>query len=81
MKSFKDNLNNKNHSVAPSRSSFIAVFIPGISCLVPQLSESFIAHIQFSQPLALLNIGSPQGDSKKGCGMEGRVSSPLANDW
>lgn len=81
MKSFKDNLNNKNHSLAPSRSSFIAVFIPSISCLLPQLSESFIAHTQFSQALALLNIGSPQEDSKNGCGVEGLVSPPLANDW
>lgn len=76
MKSFKDNLNNKNHSVAPSRSSFIAVFIPSISCLIPQLSESFISHTQLSQALPTptpspLNIGSPQGDSRKGRGMEG----------
>lgn len=81
MKSFKDNVNNKNHSVAPRRSSFIAVFIPSISCLIPQLSESFTAHTQFLQALALLNTGSHQGDSEKRCGMKGCVSPPVANDW
>lgn len=55
MKSFKDNLNNKNHSAAPSRSSFTAVFIPSISCLIPQLTESLIPQTQLSQALAALN--------------------------
>lgn len=40
MKSFKDNLNNKNHSVAPSRTSFIAVVIPPYFRLLPHFTES-----------------------------------------